>query len=404
VLGSLLSLTLFAVTLEVALRIAPVLVPTNVLRHFEPGLRSRIAKGRFSTQDETVVLERDDGGPEMRVYMPFTEVPYRIEDPGSVKVVSTDEVGFCNPPGSYDATPTIELLSIGDSFTWCHAIEREKTWALRVGALTGMSAYNLGKGGQGPYEYLQILKRFGLKRSPRAVILNIFGGNDLRDALEFQRFRAHREAAEPGPVAAGWRAAWPARFSYSFNLLCAGIEYVVERRTLAREKEAIDFRYRVGTAERSVLFNPNQMDRDEVLSSRRLRSGEIDLSAFDEALETFVLLGREHGFEPIVAYTPTAHAAHRGRVIFNDPSLADDLDRFSDEQRRYFASMSTRLGYHYVDLTPHLGAAMTGFEPEELLYYPTTLHYSPSGHEVVARALAAVLAEIDVVDASRDAN
>jgi hypothetical protein len=394
--------TLFAVVLEVALRVAPVLIPTHALLHFEPELRSRIAKGRFSTRDETVVLERDDGGPEMRIYRPFTEIPYRIEDPGSVKVVSTDEIGFCNPPGSYDATPTIELVSIGDSFTWCHAIEREKAWALRVGALTGMTTYNLGKGGQGPYEYLQILKRFGLQRSPRAVILNVFEGNDLRDALEFHRFRTRRESAEPGSVAAGWRAIWPARSSYSFNLVCGGVEYLVERRTLARDKEAIDFRYRVGTPERSVLFNRNQMDRDEVLCARRLRSREVNLNVFDEALETFVRLGREHGFEPIVAYTPAAHTVYRGQVIFNDRSLADELERFSDEQRRYFASMSVELGYHYVDLTPHLRAAMSGFEPEELLYYPTTLHYSPLGHEVVARALAEALARIGVVDANRD--
>jgi lysophospholipase L1-like esterase len=404
VLGTLLSVTLFAVTLEVALRVAPVLVPTHALRRFEPGLRGRIAKGRFSTNDETVILERDDGGPEMRIYKPFTTIPYRIDDPGSAKFVSTDEIGFCNPPGSYDATATTELISIGDSFTWCHAIDSEKAWARRVGALTGLTAYNLGKGGQGPYEYLQILKRFGLKRSPRAVILNVFGGNDLRDALEFQRFRAHPESVEPDPATAGWRATWPARSSYSFNLVCAGVEYLGERGALAREKEAIDFRYRVGTDERSVLFNRDQMDRDEVLCSRRLRAGEVDLSVFDEALRTFVLLGREHGFAPIVAYTPTAHAAHRGRIIFNDPSLADDLDWSSQEQRRYFAAKSAELGYHYVDLTPHLKAAMTDFEPEHLLYYPTTLHYSPSGHEVVARALADLLARIGVVDAGRDAN
>lgn len=390
------SLVLFAATFEGTLRLLPSAVPTNVLLYFEPGLRSRIARGRYSTHDETILLERDDGGPKLRVFKPFTHKVYETEDFGSLKVVTADEIGFCNPPGRYRATPTIDLLAIGDSFTWCHAVDAEQTWALRTGSLAGLSAYNLGHGGQGLYEYLQILKHFGLERSPKAVIMNIYEGNDLRDADEFQRFRDQDTAEDVNQPAAGWRATPVARSSYLYNLLCAGFEYLSEHRALARGKNAIDFRYRVGTAEHGVMFNEVQSDRDEVLYARRLRAGTIDLSIFDEALEAFTALGREHGFAAIVAYSPSAYTAYRDHVTFLDSTLAADLRWLSDAQRPYFAAKAVELGYRFIDLTPHLERAIHGFAPAELLYYPTTLHYSPRGHEVVARALAELLSEIGI--------
>ena len=43
----------------------------------------------------------------------------------------------------------------------------------------------MGVGGIGPYEYVQVLKQFGLQRRPRIVIMNIYEGNDLRDTLRY---------------------------------------------------------------------------------------------------------------------------------------------------------------------------------------------------------------------------
>jgi hypothetical protein len=224
------SVLVFLVFLEVLFRLVPALIPTNALLHFEPALRSSIAKGRFSTHDETILLDRDDGGPKLRVWKPFAEKAYGVRYPGSVPVVATDEVGFCNPPGTYDATPTLDLLAVGDSFTWCHAVRSEAAWPLRAGELSGLTAYNLGRGGHGPYEYVQILKHFGLRRSPRVVVLNIYGGNDLRDAA---LFHAHRDRPatpdstnDAGTSLAGWQRNPLGRHSYVFNLICGGSAYM----------------------------------------------------------------------------------------------------------------------------------------------------------------------------------
>ena len=50
-------------------------------------------------------------------------------------------------------------------------------------------AYNLSVAGIGPYEYVELLRRYGLPLGPRVVVMNIYEGNDLRDVLKFVRHR-----------------------------------------------------------------------------------------------------------------------------------------------------------------------------------------------------------------------
>ena len=72
----LLLLTVVTLTLEVAFRVVPILMPTRVLLYTEPAVRQKLAKGRFSTSSEMVSVERDDGGPIMRVWKPEAVMRY----------------------------------------------------------------------------------------------------------------------------------------------------------------------------------------------------------------------------------------------------------------------------------------------------------------------------------------
>ena len=192
------------------------------------------------------LVERDDGGPNLWIFKPHTDKIYDFPDGGVVRVTTSDDIGFCNASGLYDAAPSIDLLTLGDSFTWCHAVHMADTWAIRLGESTGLRTYNLGKGGIGPFEYVQILKRFGIPKSPRVVVMNVYEGKEI-------------------------------------------------------------------------------------------------------------------------------------------------LTWFSGEQRRYFKRVAGELGLIFVDLTPHLQAAITSVDPERLLYYPTTMHYTAEAHALVATVLSEAL-------------
>jgi hypothetical protein len=65
---------------------------------------------------------------------------------------------------------------------------------------------------------------------------------------------------------------------------------------------------------------------------------------------------------------------------------------FSQAQRDFLRSKGEVLGYRFVDLTPALQQAASEHGGRALLYFPTNVHLSQLGNDVVAKALADVLA------------
>lgn len=383
----LLLLTVVSLTLEVAFRIVPILMPTRVLLYTEPDVRRKLAKGRFSTTSEMVAVERDDGGPVMRVWKPEAVMRYPwLDDIGAVQEVQMDKQGFANPPGRY--VDQIDIIAIGDSFTFAHAIDPKDAWAVRLGPLLGRTSYNLGLAGNGLYEYLQFLKAFGLSRKPKVVVMNVYEGNDLRDAVAF-----HRAVAGQGEMdelqSEGWHGSFLARNSYAYNFVRGTISYLADRSEQKEAEEAIDFEFTIGT----IPFNKGQGARDEPAFAVWQQQGRYGFELFDRALEDFVALGKEHGFTPIVAYSPWAHAVYE-QVTFNDPAIRKTMAAFSHEQRAYFVAKAQELGFTFLDLEPALRAAAGEPTTKNLLYYPRTIHYSARGHEVVAEAIAEAIRKL----------
>ena len=187
---------LTAVLLEVGLRIAPSLIPMFLLIHFNEDLQSEIAfRLDYPSKSNHKTIPRDDGGPILWLPMPGQTVSWKFRDPGVVNRVVMDWRGFCNPPEKCVRDFRSDIVAVGDSFTWCTAMKPEDAWPSRVSDLAGTSTYNLSRGGMGLYEYVKLLKAFGLDIRPRVVILNVYEGNDLHDALKYHRHR-YKAASE----------------------------------------------------------------------------------------------------------------------------------------------------------------------------------------------------------------
>jgi hypothetical protein len=371
--------------LEVALRLVPLAIPTRALPYLEPDIRTRAAHGRFATTSEMDPVERDDGGPVLRVWKPGATVEYPwLKDEGAVRELTMDEQGFANPPGRY--LERIDLLAIGDSFTFPHAIHPKDAWPVRLGRLLGRTSYNLGLAGNGLFEYVQLLKRFGLSRRPDVVVMNVYEGNDLRDAVAYHRAVAGErdmDALAPEP----WHDSLLGRHSYAYNLIRGYAAYLADRSRQRAAEEAIDFRFTVG----SIPFNKEQGARDEPAFALWQQEGRYGFELFDGALSEFVALAKGHGFRPLVTYSPWAHRVYED-ARFADPALRTRLEAFSRAQRAYFAAKAAELGFTFLDLTPALREAAEAAgapTPGNLLYYPTTIHYTARAHAVVAKAIAA---------------
>lgn len=401
-LPPLLVLACVVLPLEAGLRVLPRAIPLSLLAEFQPQLRSRIAARRnLPRVEDTVLLPRDDGGPPDRlwIYKGGADVTRPYDEPGIVQTVRMDDRGFCNPAADAYEVPAIDVAALGDSLTWCMNVEPQDAWPSRLAAQTALVTYNFGIPGRGLYEHLQILKQFGLAKSPKFVILAVYEGNDLRDAV---RYYAERNSAEPIPglercpyrpnalcdVHEVLMNTVLARHSYVYNLLLSSSWRAAYR--LGRNR--INFRYVVTFPDGvSIPFNIDNADREEVGFAAWLRDQRVQPELFDDALRDFLALSREHGFVPIVAYIPSAHTAYADMARFDEVQVAGLMRAYSESLRHYFARQATQLGFRYVDLTPALQQEARGLDSSQLLYFHSNVHLTPRGHEIVARELTQVL-------------
>jgi hypothetical protein len=396
--------------LELALRVAPgALIPLDFLERFRRETRLEIARRlELPTEQEMWELPRRDDGPTLLLRKPGTRIVFDFRAPGEQGVVVMDDQGFCNPPENAYERPEIDVITVGDSFTECIVVSPESTWTSQLGRLTGRSVYALARGGVGPYEYLQILERLGIEKHPSVVVMNLYEGNDLRDALRYQEYRAAKQAGGSPRMLAHDRNVDPVdtqalldgplgRRSWAVNLLTvAGVEAgegIHKALTGGgRRREPVNFRYTLRFPDGDVPFNIQDSDESEVRHARLLRQGAASFAAFDPALERFAALGREHGFTPVVAYSPSAYTTYADVVRFDDPALAELMPWFHAEQLAHLRGRAEALGLRFVDLTPALQQAARSLEGRELLYYPANVHYTARGHQVVAETLARELA------------
>jgi hypothetical protein len=394
------------ILVEAGFRVAPGLIPESLLKRFDRNARVEIAARRF-LPNETQTWEpvRTDDGPPIKLFNANSEIAYDFPDTGGHGRMRMDARGFCNPPTDSPDRSQIDLIAIGDSFTACHAPAPEVTWPSELGRLLGMTAYNLGRGGYGPYEYLQLLELFGIEKHPRVVVMQLYEGNDLRDAARYAAYRAASPTERSRFLdRAGWN---PLRFepaalldnpmgrhSWAFDfavvgLANAGSDLVDYLRPEPGRR--VNFHYTARFPEGAVAMNVQNNDQDEVRSARELAAGTLSLSLLDGALDRFADLARQYGFAGIVSYAPAAYTAYADVVVFDDPSLAASMAEFSRAQRSYLADATAARGVPFVDLTPALQGAARARRGAELLYYPINVHYTPAGQRVVAETVAAAV-------------
>lgn len=409
IVQSLAVVAIVLVGLEILFRIYPAAIPLDFLQHFKEDLRLRVAQRlHLPNRYNFLEVKRDDGGPLLRRQRPGFQYKARSRDQAEAKAVVYDEAGFCNPEGR--ATEQMEIVAVGDSFTDCN-VPVEQSWPVLLESFSGRRTYNLGIAGIGPYEYVQILKQFGLQKHPRIVIMNIYEGNDLRDALRYLDHRNNKGGdAHVGELNSG-RGNWLVRHSYVANVGQAVWREWVERalRSVtevdppskkgldAIDKDSLDFHYVLHLDDGDVPFNVENSDRDELRLALVMDQGLLDLKVLDEAFETFARLAQDEGFLPVITYSPAAYTAYEDYVEFSDQAIGPVLVRYSARLRDYFRDVADRLGFQFFDLTPDLQAeidAQGSAQGERLLYLPYGVHFTPEGHRVVAQALARFLATL----------
>jgi hypothetical protein len=85
------------------------------------------------------------------------------------------------------SSPPYQVLVIGDSFL--EIGDDAGTLSERLQAESGLSTFNLSRGWYGPYQYLELFRKYGLALKPRYALFCFFAGNDIHDIKEYKRWR-----------------------------------------------------------------------------------------------------------------------------------------------------------------------------------------------------------------------
>lgn len=96
----------------------------------------------------------------------------------------TDEDGFRNnsPINASD------IVVLGDSFAEVGHDEYD-TFSKRLEVISGYKTKNLGLGWYGPFQYLSVFERYGLKQEPKYALFCFFEGNDIGDIHEYLKWK-----------------------------------------------------------------------------------------------------------------------------------------------------------------------------------------------------------------------
>jgi hypothetical protein len=94
-----------------------------------------------------------------------------------------DEDGFRNNT----TTGLSDVVVMGDSYI-ASGLNGDDMFGKRLERASGLTVTGLGVEGYGPFQYLEVLKRYGLKRKPKYALFSFFEGNDISDIREYQRW------------------------------------------------------------------------------------------------------------------------------------------------------------------------------------------------------------------------
>jgi lysophospholipase L1-like esterase len=292
--------------------------------------------------------------------------------------VSINREGLRGPEIGLKTRGTLRVLALGDSFTFGVGAQQRETYPARLQEILrsrGVRAevLNAGVPGYGVPDEVAWFERWGRPLDPDLILVTVFIGNDLQDAVPGPKPMAVDGALVVPGEKAGGLSRWLYYHSHLFVLLKSSS---------------------LGGSLRRLLGHP------EPLETRQQRE-EFDLYEKNRSSEE--VQGGAVATERAVAGL-TAEAGRARIVAVLIPSLVQvdprrwqaNLKRFGLDPSRYdpsrpnriFQEIFARYGVPVVDLTEPFAAAIA---QGKRIYYPIDQHLTPAGYRLTAETVAGAI-------------
>ncbi len=381
-----------------------------VLLFFVPGLA--ILDFALRTPDvehyvrDTLAYHRPANG---EFHLDFVDRPeprrtYPVAPPGYGKMectLRTDCRGYRNQTDH----PNYDVIVLGDSFAEGSGVSDEHPWPAQLASGLGISVYNLGMSGYDPFHYLESLKEVGLTLKPRIVLCMIYEGNDFRSIKTDEKRKRPsismrlKEYLDRSPVIG------------TVDKLIVDTFGAVNSTGPLKDAGKIDWlplAIPQGSGAKYYTFEPKQLrdlypDRDEFAADKHWLNPRNQIREMKQQCQDagckFILV-----FAPTKAHVTLPMVSDRlvpEKVLgFTAISYKDELPEASEFLQNLLKNVDAReevIGewcreneIPFIGLTAVLREAVS---QGKQAYFTYDQHWTPDGHEAVARTVGRYLAE-----------
>lgn len=331
-----------------------------------------------------------------------------VDDPALAHRIEPDTTGHDGLGFRNRSVPAqADVVAIGDSMTYGVSAPRDGSWPAQLAGELGKPVYNMGLGGYGPLQYLQLARSTARQLKPHVVVVGFYFGNDLMDAHIIAHSRPHWAAwkrSEQGAAEGAFEPAGPApakRFGAlrawlgRHSMVYAVLRGTVFQRFGAMEREAIvrasppDVRWPWSEAAVRTVFTPQERLAVIDVGSPPVREG-LDISKQALAALQDELAAQQ--VKLLVLLIPTKERAYcrhlQARQLALPASFAKLCTAEAADKQELLSFLAERR-IASVDAQPALEAAI---EQQVQLYPPDADgHPQSAGYGVIARAVAQAL-------------
>ncbi len=290
-----------------------------------------------------------------------------------------DADGFRNEHGHNKTDVTV----IGDSYMEV-GLSNQDTFAAWLEKSSGLLTANYGMGWYGPFQYVEVLKRYAIENKPRFALFCFFEGNDLDDIFYYMKWQqggAYYRFNPSGNILERFAAclkesAW------------AMIKFLIRRWDPRRAE------IRLGNTayHTAFVYSANTRSRQELEKS-------AEVVKLKQLLKEFNEICAQDGIQPVVLFIPSKSHIYLpyASLPAMDPSKIDAQKKGRAEVENSVHSAAQEIGMPWLSFTPLFEKmAMEG----KFVYYETDTHWNTEGRRAAAEATAAFLKELSAAPAS----
>ncbi len=307
---------------------------------------------------------------------------------------------------SNSSTSDFKVLVVGDSYVEIGE-EDSLTLSEQLKQVSGLTTFNLGRAWYGPFQYLELLKRYGPRIRPQYVALCFFDGNDAEDTrqyLKWQRGKSYYSFVIGTKSYFGrYLTAFWDSYHYLLKSLALALRNLVSPTPVVsppNTTERTDRPKDLGRSPDLGLINigaqpvPMRFSYWNPLRPAEELLRTEEWKAIGQFLQDYETLAAQLGIQPIIVFVPTKIEVYGAQYL--EESNTHFLERiktqlqFENNSHEAFLQLVKDTKLRLVDLLPEFRKqARAG----KLLYYPFDTHWNMEGRRIAAKEIGDTLVE-----------